>query len=358
MTDKERIMIQQELLWQPFQLSKNLQLKNRIIMAPMTRSMATDNLLPTKAMVDYYVRRAEAGLIITEGTIIRPDGLGYKNTPGIYTEDQIAAWQQVTKAVHQHNGHIFMQIWHVGRVSHPSLLKGKLPISASETMMKESVKREKGLEYGKSRAVSLAEIKILIDDYANAAKNAIRAGFDGVEIHGANGYLIDQFLHHHTNLRKDSYGATPANMAKFALEIVEACGEAIGYSKVGIRLSPGAYLNEITGHPKDAEVFQHLLKQLNGLPIAYIHTGNFDDKVKFPELANKTMTDFIRSHYYGTLIGCGSYSFAEAVADIALNKFDLIAMGRPFIANPDLIQRLKNNQALQPYAAAMLMALY
>lgn len=344
------------ILLEPFEL-KNLQLKNKVIMAPMTRNSADDNLVPTQEMAEYYARRADAGLIISEGTIIRPDGRGYSNVPGIFTQEQIAGWQKVTTKVHQKDGKIFLQIWHVGRVSHPNFLNGQLPISASETMMTGKVKRADNLIYGKSRAVTLNDIESLIESYAIAAKNAIAAGFDGIEIHGANGYLIDQFLHYSTNLRTDKYGGSPENMSRFAVEVVKACGDAIGYERVGIRLSPGAYLNEIVGDPRDAFVFQNLFQQLNALPIAYVHTGNFDDKKTFSELNDKTMTEFIRQYYKGTVIACGSYAFSDAEAGISENKFDLVAMGRPFIANPNLINLFKRNSLIQTYYVDMLKTL-
>lgn len=346
------------ILLKEFKLNKKLILKNRILMAPMTRVKADDDWVPTQAMAEYYARRADAGLIITEGTIIRADGTGYKNAPGIFTEKQIQGWKRVTDKVHENNGLIFAQIWHVGRVSHPYFLNGELPISASETIMSNRISRTKDLNYGKSRAASLEEIQQLIADYASAARNAIKAGFDGVEIHGANGYLIDQFLHYSTNKRTDKYGGNPENMARFALEVVKACGETIGYEHVGLRLSPGAYLNEIVGEKSDALVFKHLLQELNNLPIAYIHTGNFDDTRIFPELDNMTMTEFLRSNYQGILIACGSYSSEKAQQQIINKDFDLIAIGRPFIANPDLIKRLQENKPLQTYDASMLNELH
>ncbi len=355
---KEKCMNNLDLLLTPFQLNKVIRLKNRIIMAPMTRNMANDDLSPTQLMAEYYSRRADAGLIITEGTIIRPDAKGYSNVPGIFSPEQIKGWRQVTDSVHAKGGHIFSQIWHLGRVSHPHFLNGELPLSASETMMTGRINRAIGLTYGKSRAATLDEIKGLVESYAIAARNAIEAGFDGIELHGANGYLIDQFLHHHTNHRQDAYGETPENMARFALDIVKACGDAIGYERVGIRLSPGAYLNEIVGDKRDAAVFQYLLEQLNHLSIAYVHTGNFNDKVTFEELNHLTMTDFIRTHFKGTLIACGSYEFEEGQTGIENNQFDLLGIGRPFIANPNLIQNLQNKETIQPYDAAMLTTLF
>lgn len=345
-------------LLQPYSLSAKLKLKNKIIMAPMTRNMANDDLSPIPAMVDYYARRADAGLIITEGTIIRPDARGYSNAPGIYTQAHIDAWKKVTDAVHKNGGVIFSQLWHVGRVSHPSLLDGQLPLSPSKTMMHGPVKRANNLNYGESRAVTDSEISALVVSFAEAAKNAMQAGFDGIELHGANGYLIDQFLHYSTNLRTDNYGGTPENMARFALEIINACGSAIGYDRIGIRLSPGAYLNEMVGDLRDAAVFQYLLQQLNKLNIAYVHTGNYDDETLFLELENKTMTEFMRQYYKGNIVACGGYDFASAEKALREEKFNLVAMGRSFIANPDLIERVTQKKKLRPYNALMLKELY
>lgn len=347
----------QQLLTE-YKLNKFFTLRNRIAMAPMTRAKATDDLLPTMEMADYYARRADAGLIITEGTVIRRDALGHNNVPGIYSESQVKQWKKITDHVHRHNGLIFLQLWHVGRVSHPVYLDGKLPISPSATEMTGRLYRSDGLMHGKSRTATRAEIKELINAYAEAAKNAVKAGFDGIEIHGANGYLIDQFLHYDTNKRDDDYGGTPENMAKFALEITKACGEMIGYERVGIRLSPGGYLNEIVGDKRDASVFQYLLQQLNQHAIAYVHTGNFNDAQQFATLNNMTMSAFIRAYYKGNLIGCGSYTIAKAEQAILNNEFDLVAFGRPFIANPDLIHKVQNNHNFRPYDASMLATLY
>ena len=220
--------------------------------------------------------------------------------------------------------------------------------------MHERIRRSAGLYYGKSREATLEEIKKLIQSYAEAATNAIAAGFDGIEIHAANGYLIDQFLHYHTNLRQDKYGGNAENMSRFALDIVKACGDIIGYPRVGIRLSPGAYINEIIGDKRDSDVFSYLLSKLNHLAIAYVHTGNFDDRVKFKTLENKTMTQFIRHHYRGNLIASGSYHLTEAELQVNKRNFDLVSIGRPFIANPDLITQFKQKKTLKPYHVNML----
>lgn len=342
------------MLFQPYELSHSITLKNRIVMAPMTRCMTKKDNIPTEEMATYYAKRADAGLIITEGTIIRRDGLGYDNVPGMYTSGQIQGWKKVTDAVHKQNGTIFSQIWHVGRVSHPDFLNGELPLAPSETTMSGKIARSNNKFYGKSRALTVDDINSLIQDFRIAAQNAMEAGFDGIEIHGANGYLIDQFLHYDTNHREDAYGGTPDNMCRFPLAVVDACIDAIGKDRVAIRLSPAPYMNEIKPHQNDKNVFAYLLAALSNRDIAYVHTGNFNDTVCFESLDNLNMTAFIRQHYQGNLIGCGSYSFDKAIHDINQQRYDLIAFGRPFIANPDLIYKLKEGIALTPYHANML----
>src|SRR3990167_5916375 len=308
-----------------YQLNSSINLKNKIVMAPMTRAKSNTSLIPTPAMTNYYAARAESGLIITEGTVINSTARGHDAVPGIFTSEQVHAWQQVTAAVHQQDGCIFSQLWHVGRVSHPYFLNGALPLSASATVMTGKISRSNGLEFGKARIATTEEIKNIIKDYYDCSIRAISAGFDGIEIHAANGYLLDQFLHHHTNLRDDEYGTTPENMARFALEVVEACINAIGKDHVSIRLSPGAYLNEIVGDPRDATTFQHLLEKLSLMEIAYVHTGNFDHAVVFPELGQLTMTEFMRKHYKGTLIAAGNYDIDAACRGINAHQFDLVA---------------------------------
>ena len=345
------------MLLEPFELNQSITLNNRIVMAPMTRNLADDALLPTASMVDYYAKRADTGLIVTEGTIINADAKGYSNTPGIFNQNQIDGWRRVTDEVHKNEGKIFCQIWHVGRVSHPYFLDGKLPVGPSETSMSSRVKRADNLFYGKNRALSVSEIYDLIHCFAKASENAMQAGFDGVEIHAANGYLIDQFLHYCTNHRDDDFGGSDENMARFAIEIVNACGKSIGFDRVGIRLSPAGYLNEITEDKKDASVFSCLLTALNQKKIAYVHTGNFDDSQVFESLGKKSMTQFIRENYDKTLIACGGYSFEQANQGILNHDFDLVAIGRRFIANPDLIHRLKMGLTLKEYDPSMLATL-
>jgi len=343
-------------LLSPFQLNDQLTLTNRIVMAPMTRSMANDQLVATKEMAAYYARRSAVGLLISEGTVIRRDGYGYPNVPGIYTQQQIDGWKRVTEAVHKNDGKIFAQLWHVGRVSHPIYLGGELPVAPSAVPLKGILSRRKDLEYGMPRALALSEIPMIVEAFAEAGANAIQAGFDGIEIHGANGYLVDQFLHHNTNRRKDNYGGSIENMARFAIEVVKAISDEIGPQRVGVRLSPGAY-HYIEPDERDPEVFKYLLQQLNLLEIAYVHTGIFDDSMQFDYLSG-TATSFLREHYTGTVIGCGSYTIESAAQAIANGEFDLIAIGRLLIANPNLVEKIRAGKELIPYDKAMLKTLH
>lgn len=344
-------------LLESYPLSTEITLKNRVLMAPMTRRAAENDYTPGNVMVDYYARRADSGLIITEGTLVCDDALGYGNVPGIFTQKHIDKWAEITDKVHQNNGLIFLQLWHNGRVSHPSFHQGRLPIAPSAIQLDIPLGKS-DLLCGLSREASIDEIQGLIATYALAAKNARAAGFDGVEIHGANGYLVDQFLHYCSNKRTDQYGETPENMARFCLEIVKACGDAIGFGRVGLRLSPGGYLNGIETVLADQAVFHYLLDTLNQYPIAYVHTGAFDDGVSYERLGHQTMTAFMRPHYHGTLVASGAYTVESAEKGIQEKQFDLIALGRPFIANPALIQHIKDTQPLKAYTPELLHPVY
>lgn len=336
----------------PFKLNNTIELNNRVLMAPLTRCMADDNLVPTQDMVEYYARRANAGLIISEATIIRPDAQGYPNTPGLFTAEQIKGWKKVTDAVHANGGKMFAQLWHVGRVAHPHFFDGDV-LAPSAIGVEGSVPRMRELTYITPKAATTDDIKSLVADYAKAAKNAIEAGFDGVEIHGANGYLIDQFLHYAANTRSDEYGQTPENMSRFALEVTDAVIAAVGSDRTALRVTPGAYFN-MSEDNRDKAVFDYLLAELEKRDLAYLHGGIFDDSTTFESLKGKTTSEFLRAGYKGTLVGVGSYSFESAKEAINDDKFDLIAIGRPFIANPDYISKITNGEELVPYSDEML----
>ncbi|KLV01721.1 alkene reductase [Photobacterium aphoticum] len=333
----------------PFTLSDNLSLTNRIVMAPMTRSMATDALVPTQEMAEYYARRAETGLIITEATIVAPLAQGYPNTPGLFSEEQVAGWKVVTDRVHERGGKIFAQIWHCGRVSHPVYLGGELPVAPSAVALSGRVPRTDGIQYGTPRAMTESDITAVIDAFALAAANARRAGFDGVEIHGANGYLVDQFLHWETNQRTDAWGGSPENMSRFVLDVINAVKNEIEH--VGIRLTPVGYLH-MAENPKDKAVFDYLLQQLNTCGLSYVHTGSEDDRVF--NYIEGSMTQYIRRLYKSTVIASGSYTPERAVTMMENGDADLVAIGRPLIANPDYVGKIQAGLPLTPYHNAML----
>ena len=339
-------------LFNPFELNNEITLNNRIVMAPLTRCFADKELVPTQLMSEYYARRADVGLIISEATIIDPLGQGYPNTPGIFNKKQIKGWKIVTKAVHEKGGKIFCQLWHTGRVAHSCYTKEQ-PVGASAVSWHGKVPRTDDLEYEMPRELSTVEVKRLVGKYVKAAKNAIKAGFDGVEIHGANGYLIDQFLRQQTNKRKDKFGGSKKKRAKFALEIVKGISRAIGCNKTAIRLSPQAYVHlEYT--KDDEKTYKYLLKKLSKKNICYVHLGAFSDHYIFDYLGGIKASEFIRKHYKGNFISCGGYSLKTAQQEIKDRKVDLVAIGRPLIANPDYIQKVKNNQELIEYDMSML----
>ncbi|MFY0254096.1 alkene reductase [Chitinophaga sp. 30R24] len=333
-----------------------LTLKNRIVMPPMTRSRAAKGDIATDLMAEYYQQRASAGLIIAEGTQISRQGQGYAWTPGIYTPDQIEGWKKVTKAVHAHNGRIFAQLWHVGRVSHTSIQEnGAAPVAPS-ALLAAGVKvfadpEGKGPENGAGemvqhsmpRELSIPEIKAIIDDYAQAAKNAIKAGFDGVELHGANGYLIEQFIDSQTNQRTDEYGGSLQNRLRFLREVVTAVAYAIGKNRTGIRQAP---LTTLMGaqddHPE--ETYIAAAKVLNNIGIAFIHIAEADwEDAPVMPAAFKTA---YREAFSGTLIYSGKYTKERAEEALQNGWADLIGFGRPFIANPDLPYRLEHDLPL------------
>ncbi|WED29944.1 alkene reductase [Vibrio sp. DW001] len=345
-------------LFQTYALNKTLSLKNRIIMAPLTRCMADDDLIPTQDMADYYGRRGEAGLIISEAVIIRPDGQGYPNTPGLFTPAQIDGWRTVTNAVHQNGGKIFAQLWHTGRVAHPHFYQstGSQDVMAPSAVGVEgSVPRMRELTYQIPKAITADDITQLVSDFSQAAANAIDAGFDGVEIHGANGYLIDQFLHHDSNRRIDEYGQTPENMSRFALEVVDAIVARVGNERTALRVSPGAYFN-MAGDSRDRDVFDYLVPELEKRDLAFLHIGVFDDAMEFEYLGGRA-SNYVRSIYNKTLVGVGSFTAETGSDAIAKDRFDLLAIGRPFIANPDYVERVRTGKDLVEYSDEMLTSL-
>ncbi|NRA82604.1 MAG: alkene reductase [Gammaproteobacteria bacterium] len=342
-------------LFQSYALNSTIKLKNKILMAPLTRCMADADLVPTAAIAQYYGRRADAGLIISEAIIIRPDGQGYPNTPGLFSSAQINGWKKVTAAVHDNGGKIFAQLWHTGRVAHPHFFGGGDVLAPSALAVEGNVPRMRELTYQVPKAVTVQDINLLVKDYAQAAANAIEAGFDGVEIHGANGYLIDQFLHFDSNLRDDQYGGTAQNMARFPLAVVDVIVARIGNERTALRVSPGAYFN-MAGDKRDREVFDYLLPQLEQRDLAFLHIGIFDDAMEFDYLGGNA-SSYVRSIYQKTLVGVGGFSPQTASVAIAASKFDLVAIGRPFISNPDYVAKVRDNAPLVDYSDEMLLSL-
>lgn len=338
-TDKESIMSNTA---DPLLTSYNLgrmKLPNRVIMAPMTRNRAGEGNVPTELNAKYYKQRASAGLIISEGTQISEQGVGYPWTPGIHTDEQIKGWKKVTNAVHEADGRIFAQIWHVGRISHPYFHDGDLPVAPSAIKPEGQAFTPEGMkDFVEPRALETDEIPGVIADYARAAENAIEAGFDGVEIHGANGYLIDQFVQDSTNKRNDQYGGSVENRARFALEVTKAVADAIGSERVGIRLSPSGEFNDMyDSNPK--HTFTYLINQLNKFDLAYLHLVEPLTDVSDKENYLGEVTSFFRNIYEGTLITCGGYTKESGNEAIGENNADLVAYAQLFLANPDLPER-------------------
>jgi len=341
-------------LFTSYPMSRDLVLKNRIVMAPMTRCFADGELVPTEDMANYYAKRAGAGLIITEATLISPDGQGYPNTPGIYNQKQVEGWKKVVDTVHQSGGKIFSQLWHTGRLSH-SYYTSRQPTAPSAISFTGPVPRSQGLVYEMPRPLEKNEIKDLVKMYALAAENAMRAGFDGVEIHGANGYLIDQFLRQGTNQRQDEYGGSVENRVRFPLEVVDAVINEVGANKTAIRLSPQAYINlEYT--EGDEQAHELMLKELDKRNILYVHLGAFDSNIEYEYLQGKP-AEYISRHFSGTIINCGSFNLEKAQKLAEVKDRNLIAIGRPFIANPDLIERAQTGKALNDFEDSMMVSL-
>lgn len=340
-------------LFAPFKLGA-IELANRLIMAPLTRNRAGPGRTPTDLTVEYYRQRASAGLIITEASQISPMGQGYLDTPGIYSPEQIAGWKRVTEAVHAAGGRIFIQLWHVGRISHSSLLPDHaVPVAPSAITAKSKTFTTEGfVNVSAPRAMSLEDIRATVADYAQAARNAIEAGFDGVEVHAANGYLIDQFLRDSSNTRDDAYGGSIENRTRFLVEVMDAVVAAIGAEHVGVRFSPVSPFNDVSDAQPQA-LFERAIERIAAHALAYVHviegaTGG--DREIDPGF------DFaaLRSRFKGPWMVNNGYDLALAQARLASGAADLFCFGRPFISNPDLVRRLREGRDLNALDAPTL----
>ncbi|MCV4265963.1 alkene reductase [Pseudomonas capsici] len=332
-------------LFEPCMLA-NLHLENRVVMAPMTRARALTTV-PDELTVLYYRQRAGAGLIISEGVPVSVQGRGYLFTPGLYTEEQVAGWKQVTEAVHAEGGKIFAQLWHVGRVSHTTLQPGgDVPVSSSSKPAANSnayAYNENGqpasVQASTPRALSVVEIEGIKNDFVLAAQRAIEAGFDGIEVHGANGYLFEQFINPTVNDRLDEYGGSIENCIRLLLETVDAIAVAIGKDKVGVRISPFGRLFDMNAFDDEAETWIQIAAQLQKRRIAYVHLS--DQLTIGAEGMPHGFAKAFRQSYQGTLIAAGGFDRESAQAALESQELDLVAFGRPFIANPDLVDRMK-----------------
>ncbi len=335
-------------LFEPYTLG-NLTLKNKIVMAPMTRSRSTADHTPTsELMATYYGQRSGAGLIITEGTSPSPNGVGYPRIPGIYNEAQVEAWKPITAKVHQADAKIFLQIMHTGRVGHTNNLPagaeliGPSAIAPAGTEMYTD--QEGNQKIPAPREMNAADIAQAIGEYVAAAKNAIAAGFDGVELHAANGYLLEQFINPNANHRTDEYGGSKENRARFVLEVAQAVIDAIGAERTGIRLSPGGAFNDVIPFDEQHESFVYLAGQLKALDLVYVHL--VDHSSLGAPAVDIDMKKAIRDAFGGTVIISGGYDKARATQDLQDGLGHLVAFGRPFIANPDLVDRMKEDKEL------------
>jgi N-ethylmaleimide reductase len=328
------------MLLQPFQ-SSHLNLQNRVAMAPLTRCRAGEGNTVNDMIVRYYEQRAGAGLIISEGSQISPMAVGYPDTPGIHTAEQVESWKKVTEAVHRKEGRIFIQLWHVGRISHPNFLGGKLPLAPSAIKPAGLSRTKQGkLPHPVPKAITIDEIDQTIEDYSNAARNAMEAGFDGVEIHGANGYLINQFLCDSTNHRTDDYGGSIENRCRFALEVTKAVCNAIGNKFTGIRLSPGGIGQDITDSDLKS-LFGYLINALNDYDLAFLHLLEpYEDLSHIPN-AVQHIAEHFRPIYNGTLMINNGFTLETANAVIEKGLADLVSFGKLFISNPDLVERFR-----------------
>jgi N-ethylmaleimide reductase len=332
-------------LFTPVKLGK-LQLKNRIVMSPLTRSRAIGNV-PNALMEKYYADRAAAGLIITEGTSPSANGLGYARIPGIFSQEQVSGWKRVVDGVHQSGGKIFMQLMHTGRVSHPANLPATAKVLAPSAVATpgEMWTDSKSMQpFPVPTVMDESQIQQAIAEYAVAAKNAVAAGFDGIELHGANGYLIDQFLNTATNQRQDKWGGSIENRMRFAVEVAKAAVAAIGGDRVGMRISPYGVFNGTQSDSEMDALYLKLIDELNKLGLAYIHI--VDHSAMGAPPVNADLKAKLRANFKGLYIMSGGYDATRANTDLDANHGDLVAFGRPFISNPDLVNKFQNNLPL------------
>ena len=322
------------------------ELKNRIVMAPMTRSRAIGNI-PNELVVEFYKQRSAAGLLITEGTSPSPNGLGYSRIPGIYSEEQIAGWKKVTDTVHKNGSKIFVQLMHTGRIGHQLNLPEGAKILAPSAVRADGqiwTDSKQMQDYPVPAEMMSLELAMTKKEFIDAAKTSIEAGFDGVELHSANGYLLEQFLSPVSNLRTDNYGGSVENRCRFVLEVVQGVAETIGKEKTGIRLSPYGIASDMPHYPEIEATYKYLAEQLNIIDIAYIHI--VDHSAMGAPAVPEEMKTGIRDRFRNTIILSGGYDIDRAEADLNKGMGDLVAFGRPFINNPDLVERLTNQWPL------------
>ena len=329
-----------------------LTLQNHMVMCPLTRSRALGNV-PNDLMAEYYSQRASAGLIITEGTSPSPNGLGYARIPGIFSAEQVAGWKKVTDAVHAKGAKMFVQLMHTGRIGHQlNLPKGAKIVAPSAVRATGQMYTDaEGMkDHPVPEAMSAADLMATQAEYVNAATNAVKAGFDGVELHGANGYLLEQFIRPNSNTRTDEYGGSIENRVRFVLEVVEATAAAIGKDKVGIRLSPFGVFNDMPLYPEMEADYTYLAEKLNATGIVYVHL--VDHSAAGAPVVPDSIKAMFHKSFKRTLILSGGYDAARAEADLAAGKADLIAFGKAFLANPDLVARWKAKAELNTFDAS------
>lgn len=341
-------MSTKQALLQPIKMG-DIELKNRVWMAPMTRSRAANpETKPFHIHAEYYRQRASAGLIISEGSQISEIAVGYINTPGIYSPEQVEGWKEVTQAVHEEGGHIFIQLWHVGRISHPDFHNGELPLAPSAINPESKSYTPQGFkETVTPKEMTFEDIKQTIEDFKNGAKNAMEAGFDGVEIHSSNGYLLHQFFNATSNTRTDEYGGSIENRAKILFEIIDAIKEVMPENRIGVRLNPS--LNGVFGMEADEETiptFDYIVSKLNDYKLAYLHLSEpFTDVSAIPFLETDIAKRY-RPMYKGLLVINSDFDLAKGNKVIEDRLADAVAFGKPFISNPDLVERFASNAEL------------